>query len=69
MSSVGLVTWKLYVLLRSAFVMQEGQDLVEYALILTLFALGATASMYSVAEKSDQILMQLGEVILLNGAI
>lgn len=45
---------KLYVkmqMLRSRFLSEEGQDLIEYALVVSLIALAATAGMSTVATK------------------
>ena len=40
---------KLYVKLQDLMSREEGQDLVEYALVVALIALGATASMKGLA--------------------
>ena len=40
---------KVYVKFQDLMSREEGQDLVEYALVVALIALGATASMKSVA--------------------
>jgi pilus assembly protein Flp/PilA len=40
---------KMYVKLQDLMSRDEGQDLVEYALVVALIALGATASMKSLA--------------------
>ncbi|MGO9318445.1 MAG: Flp family type IVb pilin [Terracidiphilus sp.] len=40
---------KLYVKFQDLMSREEGQDLVEYALVVALIALGATASMQSLA--------------------
>jgi pilus assembly protein Flp/PilA len=41
---------KLYVKLQDLMSREEGQDLVEYALVVALIALGATASMSTLAK-------------------
>ena len=41
---------KLYVKLQDLMSREEGQDLVEYALVVALIALGATASMKGLAS-------------------
>jgi len=41
---------KLYVELHNAATSEEGQDLVEYALVVALIAFGATAGMKNVAS-------------------
>jgi pilus assembly protein Flp/PilA len=40
---------KMYLKFQNLASREEGQDLVEYALVLTLISLGATASMRSLA--------------------
>ena len=42
---------RLYVKLGSLVTREEGQDLVEYALVVALIALGAVASMKTVAHS------------------
>ena len=41
---------KLYVSFQNLISREEGQDLVEYALVVAIIALGATASMQSLAS-------------------
>ena len=42
------------------FVDESGQDLVEYALVLALIALGATASMSALATSFSQAFSNVG---------
>jgi pilus assembly protein Flp/PilA len=42
---------KMYVKFQDLMSREEGQDLVEYALVLALIALGAVASMRTVANS------------------
>jgi pilus assembly protein Flp/PilA len=42
-------TFQLVIWLRRLVTLEDGQDLVEYALLVALVALGATASMKSLA--------------------
>jgi pilus assembly protein Flp/PilA len=42
---------RLYVKLENLVTREEGQDLVEYALLVALIALGAVASMKTVAHS------------------
>lgn len=55
---------KLYVkmqVLKDAFIKDEsGQDLVEYALVVSLIALGATASMSSLATSFSTAFSKVG---------
>jgi pilus assembly protein Flp/PilA len=45
---------KLYVTLKSVMAREEGQDLVEYALVVALIALGAIAGMTALAGGINQ---------------
>lgn len=47
---MGLFAWNFYFTFRSLLEREEGQDLVEYALIVALIALAATAGMDSLAN-------------------
>jgi pilus assembly protein Flp/PilA len=60
---MGLVTWKLYFALRALIEREEGQDLVEYALIVALIALAATAGMDSLASAINQAFSHLGSIM------
>jgi pilus assembly protein Flp/PilA len=40
---------KMYVKIQAMMTCEEGQDLVEYALVVAIIALGATAAMKSLA--------------------
>jgi pilus assembly protein Flp/PilA len=44
-----MIAYKLYTRLQILFCSEEGQDLVEYALIVALVAFGATAGMKAMA--------------------
>jgi pilus assembly protein Flp/PilA len=58
------IFWRLYLKiqdLKDALAMDEwGQDLVEYALVLSLIALAATAGMTSVAVKIKTAFTSIG---------
>lgn len=43
--------YKLVVRLRCLMILEDGQDLVEYALVVALIALGATATMKTLAAS------------------
>jgi pilus assembly protein Flp/PilA len=60
---MGLVTWKIYFALRALIEREEGQDLVEYALIVALIALAATAGMTTLATKINQAFTNLGSIL------
>lgn len=58
-----LVTWKIYFALRSLIEREEGQDLVEYALIVALIALAATAGMTTLAKAINSAFAHLGSIM------
>lgn len=60
---MGLVTWKLYFALRALIEREEGQDLVEYALIVALIALAATAGMDVLANAINSAFSHLGSLL------
>ena len=60
---MGLVTWKIYFAVRSLLEREEGQDLVEYALILALIALAATVGMQTLASDINSAFMGLGSLL------
>jgi pilus assembly protein Flp/PilA len=57
----------LFILLRNLLVRDEGQDLVEYALIVALIALAATAGMNTLATDLSNAFSSIGTT--LNGYI
>lgn len=61
---MGYVPWKIYFALLTVFQRNEAQDLVEYAMIVALFALGAIAGMNRVGEQVDRILQEMAGLIL-----
>lgn len=63
---MGLYAWNIYFTLRSFTLRsllerEEGQDLVEYALIVALIALAATAGMTSLAEAINSAFVNLSK--------
>jgi pilus assembly protein Flp/PilA len=60
---MGLVTWKIYFALRALIEREEGQDLVEYALIVALIALAATAGMDTLASAINSAFSHLGSIM------
>lgn len=60
---MGLVTWKIYFALRALIEREEGQDLVEYALIVALIALAATAGMDTLASAINSAFGHLGSIL------
>ena len=60
---MGLGTWKIYFALRALIEREEGQDLVEYALIVALIALAATAGMEVLATAINSAFKGLGSLL------
>ena len=60
---MGLVTWKIYFAVRNLLEREEGQDLVEYALILALIALAATIGMKALADDINAAFLSLGSTL------
>lgn len=58
-----LVIWKIRFALRTLVEREEGQDLVEYAMIVALMALGAVAGANSVGTAIDRIFGQLAAIL------
>jgi pilus assembly protein Flp/PilA len=52
--------WNLYSRLRSLFLQEKGQDLVEYALVVAMIALGATAGMQAAAGGVNGVFIAIG---------
>ena len=60
---MGLVTWKIRLALRAMLAGEEGQDLVEYAMIVALLALGAVSGMQSVGSAVAGIFERLSAIL------
>jgi pilus assembly protein Flp/PilA len=60
---MNLITSNLYFALRSLIEREEGQDLVEYALIVALIALAATAGMTTLAQAINSAFANLGSIM------
>jgi pilus assembly protein Flp/PilA len=54
---------KMYVKFQDLLNREEGQDLVEYALVLALIALGATASMKVLATNISTAFANIGTAL------
>ena len=53
--------------LRALVVADDGQDLIEYALLAALIAVGAIGAMQGLATVIDEVLWKKGVVEKLNG--
>ena len=51
---------KLYIKMKNLLTEEEGQDLVEYALVVALIALAATAGMHSLATAINGAFTTVG---------
>jgi pilus assembly protein Flp/PilA len=52
--------WKLSIKIQNILNREEGQDLIEYALIVALIALGATAAMGTLATNISSAFTAIG---------
>ena len=55
--------FKLYVMLQDLVNREDGQDLVEYALIVALIAFGCTAGMQSLAAGINTAFINIATVV------
>jgi pilus assembly protein Flp/PilA len=55
-----LKLWILYSGIQRLIVREEGQDLIEYALVVTLLAFGATAGMRTLATDINTAFVNIG---------
>jgi pilus assembly protein Flp/PilA len=60
---MSLILGKIYFALRTLIEREEGQDLVEYALIVALIALAATVGMDSLANAINTAFSNLGTIV------
>lgn len=58
-----LMAGRIYFALRALIEREEGQDLVEYALIVALIALAATVGMDSLADAINNAFSNLGNIM------
>jgi pilus assembly protein Flp/PilA len=59
--------WKLSIKIQNLLSREEGQDLIEYALVVALIAFAATAAMGTLASDINQAFVNIGTK--LNGAV
>jgi pilus assembly protein Flp/PilA len=52
--------WKLYTNLQNLMAGEEGQDLIEYALVVALIAFAATAGMQTLATDINSAFIGIG---------
>jgi pilus assembly protein Flp/PilA len=58
-----LKMWKLYARVQDLLHREEGQDLIEYALVVALIALAATAGMQTVATDINLAFSNIGTTL------
>ena len=56
--------WMLSIKLQNFFNREEGQDLIEYALVVALIAFAATAGMTTVAGDINQAFKNIGSTLV-----
>jgi pilus assembly protein Flp/PilA len=52
--------WKLYTKLQHLIVREEGQDLIEYVLVVALIAFAATVGMTTLAQAINNAFIAIG---------
>jgi pilus assembly protein Flp/PilA len=55
--------WKLYSRLQTLILQEEGQDLIEYALVVALIAFAATTGMNSLATAINTAFIGIGTTL------
>ncbi len=50
---------KMYVKMQTLMANEEGQDMVEYALVVALIAFGATAAMSSLSTELNSVFLSI----------
>lgn len=60
---MGLAAWRIYFTLCGFIDREDGQDLVEYALIVALITLAATAGMDFLASAINTAFSKLGSIL------
>jgi pilus assembly protein Flp/PilA len=55
--------WKLYTKMQSLIDREEGQDLIEYALVVALIAFAATAGMSTLATDINAAFTAIGTTL------
>jgi pilus assembly protein Flp/PilA len=55
--------WKLYVKMQNLMTREEGQDLIEYALVVALIAFAATVGMNTLASDINNAFASIGTTL------
>jgi pilus assembly protein Flp/PilA len=56
--------WNLYTRLQTLILREEGQDLIEYALVVALIAFAAVTSMQTLATDINNVFLGIGSSLL-----
>src|SRR5271168_1605747 len=62
-TAMKLELWKLYTKLQHLIAREEGQDLIEYALVVALIAFAATAGMTTLAQAINHTFIGIGTTL------
>jgi len=65
MTAMKFELWKLYTKIQNLMTREEGQDLIEYALVVALIALAATAGMGTLANNINTAFTNMGTKLTL----
>jgi pilus assembly protein Flp/PilA len=55
--------WNLYSRLQDLMLRDEGQDLIEYAMVVALIAFGTTAAMHAAAGGVNTVFITIGTTL------
>jgi pilus assembly protein Flp/PilA len=58
-----LEVWKLYINLQNLMAREEGQDLIEYALVVALIAFAAVGAMGTLASDINNAFLSIGDAV------
>jgi len=60
---MNLNLWKLYIKMQNLMAREEGQDLIEYALVVALIAFAATVGMGTLASDINLAFSNIGTML------
>jgi pilus assembly protein Flp/PilA len=63
MNLMQIKLWMLYTKMQSLILREEGQDLIEYALVVALIAFAATAGMNTLATDINTAFTNIGTTL------
>jgi pilus assembly protein Flp/PilA len=62
-TAMKLELWKLYIKMQNLMAREEGQDLIEYALVVALIAFAATVGMGTLASDINSAFSTIGATL------